>query len=212
MKAWAASRLVADHSADSARLRHAWPWRPLRHGLVRLGAWAELAAGTGAVDEAGSAVLCLSPRRVRDVPGLRRRLALGLGAAGFGGLLLRAYAAPVFVLFLAAIVALCARAGLNGWRDRGVARVLRAAKPRRGWYLHNFVRHPDHKGAGGRLLALTLAEADERGRTIYLDTTVARLVDYYRGYGFMVVATAPTTYAGELVVVTRMVRLPSRRA
>src|SRR5437763_1115075 len=43
---------------------------------------------------------------------------------------------------------------------------------------------------------------DHLGWTVYLDTVVPRLVEYYARAGFDVVAAVATTYAGEDVVVT----------
>ena len=119
---------------------------------------------------------------------------------------------PLLWLYILALSALCGRVRWNTRADRAVRKRLDEVKPAGGWYLHNFARHQDHKGAGLVLLGRVLDRADAHGSTIYLDTVVPRLVEYYAAAGFEVVAAVSATYAGEKVVVTRMVRLPRREA
>lgn len=85
-------------------------------------------------------------------------------------------------------------------------------KPATGWYLHNFVGDQRQPGAGRKLLAAICADADRRSRTLYLDTSVPQLVDYYLEFGFEVVAEAPMAARGRAWTVFRMVRWgPIRR-
>ena len=85
---------------------------------------------------------------------------------------------------------------------------LREAEPAGGWLVHNFAGDAEHPGAARPLLDAVCADADVRGRVLYLDTLAPRLVEYYQAVGFEVAATVPAVYAGEAVVVTRMVRRP----
>lgn len=210
MKAWRVGSQLVTMCEDSPRMRAAWPWPRLRRAVLGASAWLELAGGVGEVDEAHTAVLCLQPPRLRDAP----RLVGALGAFMLAGVVvastLQALWPPLLWAYGLALAALCARAGWNTWADRAVRQRLDEAKPGEGWYLHNFARHPDHKGAGWALLARALDRADSQGWTVYLDTVVPRLVEYYGRAGFEVVTTVAATYAGEDVVVTRMVRPPRR--
>lgn len=208
MKGWRVGSGLVTMCDDSPRMRAAWPWPRVRRAVLRGSAWLELAGGVGEVDDAGTAVVCLQPPRVRDAPRM-------IGAVGGFMVVLVVVAStldaiwpPLLWLCALALAALCGRVGWNTWTERAVRRRLDEAKPPDAWYLHNFARHPDHKGAGWVLLARVLDRADARGCTIYLDTVVPRLVEFYAAAGFEVVAAVPATYAGENVVVTRMVRPP----
>jgi hypothetical protein len=98
------------------------------------------------------------------------------------------------LLWLSALPKLCC--AVVWGEPRGVERAV----PRRldgAWYLHIFARHPDHKGAGWVHLARVLDRADAWGWTIYLDTVVPRLVEYYAAAVFEVLAAVPATYGCE---------------
>lgn len=204
----AASSLVVRRCGDSARLRATWPWAAVRHAVLWASTWLELAGGLGRMTEDGGAVLCLEPPRLRDsarfaavlVATMVSAFALVVVAAGIWPPL----AVPPFV----AVVALVGRERWCAWRERGVRRRLRAAKPAGAWLLCNFVADAARPGAGRRLLEAVCAEADGRGRTMYLDTVVPRLVEYYAGFGFEERAAAAGQYAGERVTVYRLVRPP----
>lgn len=115
---------------------------------------------------------------------------------------------PLLWLYVAILLAFLGQFGWFWWRDRRVADQLAAAKPVGGWHLRDFAGDPVHRGAGRALLERICANADTCGRVLYLDTAVPRLVAYYQEAGFEVVARVPAVYAGEEVVVTRMVRVP----
>ena len=208
-RAWAqASSLVTRRFGDSARMRAAWPWRPLRHGVLWASTWLALAGGLGRVDGAATAVVCLEPPRLRQAPRLVAVL-VGCMAAGAGAARLLALLWPPLVVALAlGLLGFCVRARWASWRDRSVAVKLRKAKPEGGWLVHNFAGDATCPGAGRVLLDAVCADADARRRVLYLDTVVPRLVEYYRQAGFEVAVSVPAVYAGEAVVVTRMVRRP----
>ncbi len=208
MTSWRVGSGLATVCEDDPRMCSAWPWPRVRRAVLRACTWLELAAGVGEVDEAGMAVLCLQPPRLRDAPRLVVAFA-GFMAAGIVlASVLDAIWSPLLWFYGLALVALCARVGLNRWRDRAVRRALDEAEPADAWYLHNFARHPEHRGAGWALLAQVLARADCQEWTIYLDTVVPDLVEYYARAGFEVAAIVPAAYEGKDVVVTRMVRPP----
>lgn len=168
-----------------------------------------VAGGMGYVDEAGTAVLCLSPPRLRDAPRALATLGAFMAGGAVAGSILHAVWPPLLWLFVAALGALSARAGFNHWRDRAVRKALDEAKPAGAWYLHNFAADAGHKGAGWALLVQVLDRSDREQRTLYLDTVASPLVAYYERAGFAVVVEVGATYAGEDLVVTRMVRRPA---
>lgn len=201
-----ATSLVVARCGDGECLRSVWRWGPLRHGLLWLTTWFELAGGLGRTSPSGGAVACLEPpRRLRP----RRYVAV----LGGGGVVLSALAiglavvVPVLILPLALAVVAMLVAGLRRLcRQRPQWRALRAATPQDGWRVSNLSRlaADEHKGAGMDLLCALAVEADRAGRVLYLDTTAATLIGHYRRVGFEVVATAD--FGG--FEVTRMVRLP----
>src|SRR5947209_9092281 len=70
VKGWRVGSGLVTRCENSARMRAAWPWPRLRRGVLGASASLELAGGVGEVDEAGTAVLCLQPPRLRDAPRL----------------------------------------------------------------------------------------------------------------------------------------------
>lgn len=209
-KGWAVcASLVTRRCGDSARMRAAWPWRRVRHGALWVSTWLELAGGLGRLYDNGAAVLCLQPPRLRSAGRLVAVLGAVMVAGGsIGGALALVWpplvAAPVVALGL-----FCTHAQRFSWRHRVLNRQLRDALPAGAWHLHNFAADPGRPGAGRVLLEEVCAEADRRGWVLYLDTVVARLVDYYGEAGFAVVAVAAAWYAGETLTITRMVRVPA---
>lgn len=212
MKGWRAGSGLVTMCDDSPRMRAAWPWPRARRAVLRTSAWLELAGGVGEVDEAATAVVCLQPPRLRHAPRLLVAVAAFMAANLVVASVLDAIWSPLLWLYVLALGALCGRVRWNTRTDRAVRKRLDEVKPAGGWYLHNFARHPDHKGAGWALLARLVDRADVHRWTLYLDTTVPRLVEYYAQAGFEVAATVGATYAGEEVVVTRMVRRPAGTA
>lgn len=96
------------------------------------------------------------------------------------------------------------------WRCRTADRTLGEVRPGGGWYLHSFASDARHPGAGRMLLGAVCADADRWGRILYLDTSVERLVEYYRDFGFEVAAEAPMAVRGAAWTVRRMVRQPAQ--
>ena len=212
-RAWrVGSSLALRRSGDSARLRAAWPWPPLRHAAVWASTWVALAAGMGRVDHRGTAVVWWEPPALRQAPRLFVVLGLFMVAGASVGWLVGLVWPPLLGVYAVALVGLCAWARWASWRDRAVAAQLRRAAPKNGWHIHNFAGDAEHRGAGRALLDQVCAEADALGRVLYLDTVVPRLVRYYGDAGFEVVASVEARYAGEAVVVTRMVRRPRSAA
>ena len=180
----------------------------VRHAVLWASTWLELAGGLGRMAEDGSAVLCLEPPRLGD----SARFAAVLVAITVGAFAVVVVAAgiwpPLAVPPFVAVVALVGRERWCAWRERGVRRRLRAAKPAGAWLLCNFAADATRPGAGRRLLEAVCAEADGRGRAIYLDTVVPHLVEYYAGFGFEERAAVAGQYAGERVTIYRLVRPP----
>ena len=209
MSGWRVGSRLVSRCGDSPRMRAAWPWRPVRLAILRASAWLELAGGLGEVDEDETAVVCLAPPpRLRYAPRLLAGLVAFLVASIVVLVLISAVWAPLLAVYGAAAVGLFGRSVLKQWRDRAVSAELHRAQPAGGWYLHNVARHPDHPGAGRALLERVVQRADAEGRTLYLDTVVPRLVEYYGEFGFEVAATVEARYDGEVVQIVRMVRRP----
>lgn len=211
-RAWRLSGLVAARCADSERLRACWAATGVRRTACRLAAWLELAGGLGVAGEDDHAVLCLSPPRRRDrarLFGLVAATALVVVACFIVGIVVWwPLAIPAVVLWAMVMVP----AVPFSWRCRPGDRVLRAVRPPHGWYLHSFASAPLHPGAGRALLAVVCAEADRRGRVLYLDTSAERLVEYYREFGFDVAAEASMAVRGAAWTVRRMSRQPTHGA
>ncbi len=202
------SSLVTRRCGDSARMRAAWPWAPLRHGALWVSTWMELAAGWGRMDDNGAAVLCLEPPQLRQALRMVVVMAGVMVAGGLAGGIIAVIWPPLVVAIVVGLALVCARARWFSWRCRGVNRQLRQARPAGGWNIHNFAGDPDRRGAGRALLDAVCDEADRRRRVLYLDTVVPRLVEYYGECGFEPTAQVAAQFAGEDLVITRMVRQP----
>ncbi len=201
---WALSILVAERCGDHPRLQACFRRRRVRTGLVAAGVWLELAGGLGRVEERGRAVLCLVPSRLPP-----RFVAVVIGVGLVGTVPLYAVAILWWPLALAAVVAGGAAvvAGLRlVWANRSGAHQLREAKPPGGWQVRNFAADPAHPGAGAALLKQVCAEADDARRVLYLDTTPARLVEYYEDFDFEPRAVVAMGWGPGPATVTRMVR------
>ena len=208
--AWRLSGLVADRCFDTVRLRACWPKAAVRRRVCRAAAWLELAGGLGVSGAGGSAVLSLAPPRLRDkarvLAVVSATVAAAVGAIGVGLALWWPATLPALAVWAAVMVPAVPVA----WRCRAADRCLRQARPVGGWYVHNFAGDPRRPGAGRSLLGDVCAEADRRGRVLYLDTTVDRLVEYYRRFGFEVAAEVAMTARGLSWTAFRMVRQSSR--
>ena len=180
----------------------------MRHAVLWASTWLELAGGLGRMAEDGSAVLCLEPPRLRDSARFAAVLVATMASAFAVVVVAAGIWPPLAVPPFVAVVALVVRERWCAWMERGVRRRLLAAKPAGGWLLCNFVADAARPGAGRRLLEAVCAEADGRGRTMYLDTVAPRLVDYYAEFGFEERAVAAGQYAGERMTVYRLVRPP----
>lgn len=178
------SGLVVARCGDSPRLRACWPWAPLRRGVCRLAVWLELVGGLGVAGTGQRAVLCLTPPRRRD----KARLFGVVGAVGLaGGGVVVVGAVTWWPLVVPAgamwaVVMLCTLR--CWWRFREGESALGRVRPSGGWSLHNFAGDPRYPGAGRELLEAVCHQADALGRVLYLDATAARLVAYYRSFGF----------------------------
>ena len=207
--AWRLSGLVADRCSDTVRRPACWPGAAVRRPVCRAAAWLELAGGLGVSGAGGSAVLSLAPPRLRDkarvLAVVSAAVAAAVGAIGVG----LALWWPVTLPALAVWTAVMVPAVLVSWRCRAGDRRLREARPVGGWYVHNFAGDPRRPGAGRSLLGDVCAEADRQGRVLYLDTTVDRLVEYYRQLDFEVAASVPMAARGLSWTAFRMVRQPA---
>ena len=207
--AWRLSGLVADRCSDSVRLTACWPTAAVRRRVCRAAAWLELGGGLGVSGAGGSAVLSLAPPRLRDkarvLAVVSAAVAATVGAIGIGLALWWPVTLPVLAVWAAVMVP----AMPVSLRCRAADRRLRQARPVDGWYVHNFAGDPRQRGAGRSLLGDVCAEADRRGRVLYLDTTVDRLVEYYRQFGFEVAAEVAMTARGLSWTAFRMVRQPA---
>ncbi len=201
---WALSILVAERCGDHARLQACFRRRRVRTGLVAAGVWLELAGGLGRVEERGRAVLCLNPPRppARFVAVVVAAELAGIVPLVVLGTLWWPLAAAVILGVLAALMpALRLR-----WACGSGNRRLREAKPPGGWQVRNFAGDPAHPGAGAALLKQVCAEADDERRVLYLDTTPARLVEYYEDFDFEPRAMVAMGWGPGPATVTRMVR------
>lgn len=207
--AWRLSKLVADRCSDSVRLRACWPAAAVRRRVCRAAAWLELAGGLGVTGAGGSAVLSLAPPRLRDKAGVAAvvsaTVAASVGAIGVGLALWWPVTLPVLAVWTAVMVP----AVPVSWRCRAADRRLRQARPVGGWYVHNFAGDARRPGAGRSLLGDVCAQADSQGRVLYLDTSVDRLVEYYRQLDFEVAAAVPMAARGLSWTTYRMVRQPA---
>lgn len=208
--AWRLSGLVADRCCDSVRLRACWPAKAVRRRVCRAAAWLELAGGLGVSGVGASAVLSLAPPRLRDkarvLAVVSAAVAATVGAIGIGLALWWPVTLPVLVVWAAVMVP-----GVPfSWHCRAADRRLRQARPPGGWYVHNFAADARRPGAGRTLLGDVCAQADRQGRVLYLDTSVDRLVEYYRGFGFEVAAQVAMAARGLSWTAFRMVRQPTR--
>lgn len=207
---WRLSALVASRCDDSERLRACWPRPRLRRAVCRFAVLLELTAGLGVAGEGGHAVLCLTPpRRVGTARLVAVVGAVALATAVALGTVMVLWW-PLGLAALASWALVLVPALRSAWRWRGVDRRLRASRPEGGWHLHNFAGDSRYRGAGAQLLWAVCAEADRRGRTLYLDTSVRQLIDYYRGFGFETAAEEAMAARGETWAVFRMVRLPAQ--
>ena len=110
-RAWAqGSSLVTRRCGDSARMRAAWPWRPLRHGVLWASTWLALAGGVGRVDAGGAAVVCVEPPRLRHAPRLLAVLVTFMVAGAGAGWVLALVWPPLVGALALGLLAFCARA------------------------------------------------------------------------------------------------------
>ena len=206
--AWRLSGLVADRCCDSVRLRACWPAKAVRRRVCRAAAWLELAGGLGVSGADGSAVLSLAPPRLPDkarvLAVISAAVAATVGAVGVGLALWWPATLPLLAVWAAVMVP----AVPFSWRCRAADHRLRQARPVDGWYVHNFAGDARRPGAGRSLLADVCTQADRQGRVLYLDTSVDRLVEYYRQFGFEVAAQVAMAARGQSWTTFRMVRQP----
>ena len=97
--------------------------------------------------------------------------------------------APLAALVVAAgtVALLCP--GPAGWRQRPGRRRLGRVRPA-GEYVYVHWLASSGRGAGARLLEAVAAEASAKGQALVLDACNPRLISYYGGLGFLVLATA----------------------
>ena len=204
-RAWQLSGLVARRCHDGARQQATWRWPVVRQAIIRLAVALELAGGLGVADADGRAVACLAPPRMSDRPRLVM-VVVGVVIVGAGAAVVLMVWWPLFVVMAAAWALIVVPAGVVAWRCRAGERRLGEHRPPGGWGVRNFAADARHRGAGRALLTSVCADADRQGRVLYLDTTAARLVDYYRGFGFEVVASEEMRSGRTAWTVFRMVR------
>ena len=208
-RAWRLSGLVARRCADSPRQLATWRWATVRRGVIRMAVLLEWAGGLQVADASGHACVSVGPPRLFDAP----RLAAVVGAVtvvgGAVGFLVLAMWWPALVLVGAVWAVVVVPAGVVAWRCRDADRRLRQHRLADGWSVRAFAADPRHPGAGRALLASVCAEADAHGRVLNLETTAARLVDYYYcQVGFELVASEDLRAGPTRWTVFHMVRQP----
>ena len=149
---------------------------------LRLMFWLVLATGERRSDPEGTAVCCLSGASGRPkVLGALTTLAAAAVLVGLWAT--RSVSWPVWALLLA----VCwwyrpvTRSGVVGM---GARRALRRSRPAGRVVVVHTVASVE-RGAGRRLLARVMVEADQEGWVLVLDAANARLADYYRRFGFV---------------------------
>ena len=177
----------------------------MRRGPLRLVFWAQFGLGDYRASTAGTAVCGLSGAswRPRLLGGLAE---LGAAVVLIGLWITASWSWPVWLVLL-----------VSGWLYRpiirhsfesiGARRRLRGVQPSRPFVTVHTVAS-SFPGAGAALLDEVVAEADERGWTMFLVAANERLAEYYECFGFRSSGDAVVMPTGELAV--PMIRFVSR--
>jgi hypothetical protein len=196
---WALSAVEASAFAATPQVCSQWPL--CRRLMLRLAMVSRVATYERLVNEDGTALCLLRPRRTVQAA-CRVAAGLVLGVAGLGLAMLWV---PLFWVAAAGATVLTGPCALLSWRARPMAAQLKAVNPAGdAVYVHSVASV--ERGSGAAVMSALVAEADRTGSTLVLDAGCDRLVRYYSTFDFGPVGPPVPSPWGESV--TRMARWP----